>query len=196
MALCTPITADIAFDCTAPSESGVKARVIVINYEDWKAATITVDAGTNEIDLITLAAGGTEAFEIQVPEPKHIIATDPLVIVGGVNGYRPQVQLSVNSISQANYEQIASTRFGKVVVIVELIEGRSILYGGWADATPEPSGVGMRLIEYPGNNLGDPDLGGVMQFTWGSSDTEPVNYMPAHLIASSFDIDTLLTPTA
>jgi len=196
MATCSPITADIAFSCSAPQEGGIKSRVIIVNYEDWKAATVTTDGSTNEITGITLAAGGKEGFEVAVPLSSNIVATSPSRGNEGVPTYNHIVQLTINSISQADTEQMEDARLGKVVIIVELIEGRSYVYGGWADATPEPRGIGMRCTETGENNPGDPALGGSKTYTFSTPENDPGELHQPHLIASSFDIDGLLTPTA
>jgi hypothetical protein len=159
-------------------------------------STVTVDGSSNEITAITLAAGGIEGYAIEVAHANNIVAIDPLRAQENKDVFDHQVSLVINNISQPLMEDIEASRSGKVVVIVELVEGRSKLYGGYADSTPEPKGVGMKLTEFPGTNPGDAALGGSTQLTWGTNPNEPGNEKMAHLIASSFNIDTLLTPTS
>ena len=79
----------------------------------------------------------------------------------------------------------SSTSFAKVVVIVELLEGRSLVYG---------QDVGMRMSDFQ-ELPGDAATGGTMQFIVKTPDVDPPEINLPQIIASSFDIDDLLTPT-
>ena len=186
---------DIAFDCEAPQQGGIKQRIIVINLEDWLNATVTVDGSTKEITAITLAAGGIEGYEYEVAKSSQIIATKALRPIDGVDGYDHSIDCRINSIEELDARELAKLRFQKVVVIVELLEGRARLYGGWADATPEPQGVGLRLAE-DDDNIGDAATGGTMRFLARTPENDPPAIRPPHLIDKDVDLDALLTPTA
>lgn len=184
----------IAFDCANPQQGGIAARAILINYEDWKNATVTQDAITNEITAITLAAGGIQGWEIQVPKSSNIIPSAPLRAIDGVDGFDHTVDVRAATIEQLDRENIEKIRFNKVVMIVEFLEGRAQLYGAHIDATPDPAGVGMRLSDYQENHS-DSALSGTIQFIAKTSDNDAPEVKAPMLIAKAFDIDDLLTPT-
>lgn len=186
---------DIPFDCEDIQQGGIEPRVIIGNYADWKNATVTVDGTSNEITGITLASGGIEFYEIAVPKSSNILATEPLRVIDGVDGWDHTVDLRIQSISQPVREALAKVRFNKVVIIVPLLDGRAKIYGAGVDGTPEPVGVGMRLSDWQANP-GDAATGGSLQVVAKTPDVDPPEIAPPHIIASSFDIDTLLTPTA
>lgn len=189
---------DIAFDCTDVQQGGVVARVILINHTDWIASTVTVDATSKEITDITLAAGGIEGYEIQVPRGSMVIPSVAKREVEGVDQFDHSVQLKINSIEQLDVDAISQLVAGKVVCIVELSEGRSRVYGGFVvdpSGTPVPGGTGLNLGEY-NDLLSDPGTGGNIDFTLVTDARDAGQAKPPYLIASSFDIDDLLTPTA
>jgi len=192
---CNLFNRDIVFDCVTPQQGGIDNRIIILNRGDWMNSTVTVDGSTNEIDSITLAAGGVEGYELKVNKASQIIATWALRPNTNYDGYDHSVDCTVNTIEQLDAEVIAKVRFTKIVVIVPLLEGRAYLLGGTVDSTPEPQGVGMRLSE-DGGNLGDAALGGAMKFIAKTPDDDPAEIAKPHLIASSVNLDTLLTPTA
>ena len=73
-------------------------------------------------------------------------------------------------------------RFNKVVIIVRLSEGSSKLYGG---------NVGLRLTEFD-ENIGDAGTGGTINFTAMTDSREASEVYVPQVIASSFDVKTLL----
>jgi hypothetical protein len=56
-------------------------------------------------------------------------------------------------------------------------------------------GIGLRLSEYD-DNQSDAGVGGTLRFLAKTSDNEPPMVTPPWLIESTFDLDTLLTPTS
>lgn len=189
------ISKDKAFNCAAPAMGGIVSRVILGNYSDWKNATVVVDGTSKEITSITLAAGGVEFFEWDVAKSSNIIATSPLRAVDGIDGYDHTLSISANGLVQLDFMEIENMKWTKVVAIVELLDGRSLIYGGYPDATPEPQGIGLRISETD-FNPGDAGTGGNVNFTLKTPDVDPPELYLPYLIASSFDIDGLLTPTA
>ncbi|MDX1699870.1 MAG: hypothetical protein R3250_04585, partial [Melioribacteraceae bacterium] len=68
------------------------------------------------------------------------------------------------------------------------------LFGGGVKADATPIGVGLTVSAWE-FNAGDASTGATTLVTLDNTDSPPI-YNPAHLIESSFDIDTLLTPAA
>lgn len=187
------IDKSIAFDCDAPQQGGVDNFFYVLNYEDWKNATVTVDGSTNEITAITLTGSGTAGYKFSVPKSNNILPTSPIRTTDGVDGFDHTIQAMINTIEQLDRENIARVRFNKIVVIVPLLDGRAQLFGGGIDATPSAIGVGMRLSAYD-EAPSDPGLGGMIQFTAKTPDNDPPEINAPHLIASTVDLEALLTP--
>lgn len=184
----------IAFDCDALQQGGIQNYFYIMNYSEWKTATLTVDTGdTEEITGITLTESGAAAFKIQTPKSSNIIATSVLRAVDGVDGFDDQVDARIASIEQVDRTNLQRMRFNKVVVIVPLLDGRALIYGGKADATPSPVGVGMRLSDWQ-DNQGDAGVGGTLQFVAKTPDVDPPEIYSAQVVASTVDLDGLLTP--
>ncbi len=183
----------VAFNCDFPQQGGIEAFVYVMNYSEWKTATVTVDGVTNEITNITLTEVGAQAFKVIVPKSNNIIATSVLRAIDGVDGFDDQIDLRINNIEQLVRESFARARFNKVVIIVKLLEGRMQLFGGRVNATPEAVGVGMRISDWQ-DNQGDAGVGGTLQIVMKTPDVDPPEVQVAQLIASTFDPETLLTP--
>lgn len=183
----------VAFDCDSPQQGGVLRSIYVMNYSEWKTATVTVDPTSNEITAITLTETGAAAFKFEVPKSSNLIPTSPLRVTDGIDGFDHTVQAMVNTIEQLDRENISRIRFNKVVIIVPLLEGRAQIYGAGVDDTPTPTGVGMRLSVYD-ESQGDPSLGGMIQFTAKTPDTDPPEIGAPHLLSTDVDLEALLTP--
>lgn len=182
-----PIDKGIAFDCSTLPQGGVEATVIRINFDDYRQAKIdggiTVDPVSGEITAITLPTG-KQGYEIKVPKGSNIIATSPLRRVSGIDGYDHTTDIRAATIEKNDLDNISKTRFNKVVDIVILSEGRSKVYGG---------NVGMRISEYDVSD-GDSDTSATVRFLSKTDDKEAPEVHIPDLIASSFDLSTLLTP--
>jgi len=188
------LDAGVTFDCDALQQGGIQKYLYILNYSEWKTATLTVDTGaTEEITAITLTETGAAAFKITTPKSMNIIATSVLRAIDGVDGFDDQVDVRINSIEQLVRTNLSRIRFNKVVIIVPLLDGRSLIYGGKADSTPEAVGVGMRLSDWQ-DNQGDAGVGGTLQFIAKTPDNDPPEVYAAQVIASTVDLEALLTP--
>lgn len=184
---CNPIDKGIAFNCDDPPQGGVEARGVVMNFDDYRQAkkdgTVTIDPITGELTSIVLPST-KQGYAFQVPKGSNIVATEPLRQVDGIDGFDHTVQLRVATIEKEDLEQVSKMRFNKVVIIVELSEGRSKLYGG---------NVGLRLSEYD-SNIGGSGTGATVVFTASTDSREAPEVNIPDLIASTFDLETLLVP--
>jgi len=188
------LDAGVTFDCDALQQGGIQNYFYILNYSEWKTATVTKDTGvTEEITAITLTETGAAAYKIQCPKSSNIIGTSVLRVIDGVDGFDDQVDARVNNIDALVRQNLVRMRFNKVVIIIPLLEGRAIIYGGKVDATPSPVGVGMRLSDWQ-DNQGDAGLGGTLQFIAKTPDVDPPEVFEAQVIASTVDLEALLTP--
>jgi len=73
-------------------------------------------------------------------------------------------------------------RFNKVVIIVQLLEGRSKVYG---------ANVGLRLIEMEISDS-DANMGNTVRFVAQTDDKEAPELAVPQLVASTVDLSTLL----
>lgn len=183
----------VAFDCANPQQGGIQNYLYIMNYSEWKTATVAIDPTTSEITDITLTETGAAAFKIAVPKSSNIIATSVLRAIDGVDGFDDTVDVRINSIEQLDLEAIQKIRFNKVVIIVPLLDGRSRIYGGKVNETPAAIGVGLRLSDYQ-DNQGDAGMGGTVQFVAKTPDNDPPEIAASQLIASDLDLEALLTP--
>jgi len=187
------LDAGVVFDCDALQQGGVENFFYILNYSEWKTATVTLDVTTEEISAITLTESGAAAFKIQTPKSSNIIGTSVLRAIDGVDGFDDQVDVRIASIEQLVRTNLTRMRFNKVVIILPLLDGRAIIYGGKVDATPEAVGVGMRLSDWQ-DNQGDAGLGGTLQFVAKTPDNDPPEVYASQLIASTVELEALLTP--
>lgn len=183
----------VAFDCEDVRQGGVDTFVIILNYSEWKNATVTVDGATGEITDISLTTQGDAGFKWSVPKSSNLLPTSALRAVDAADGYDHSIDMRLQTIEQLDVENIAKIRFNKVVIIAKQLDGRALLVGAHADATPSPSGVGMRLSEDDAN-ISDPSTGGSVHFIAKTPDNDPPEMKKPTLIATSFDIESLLTP--
>lgn len=189
------IDKSILFDNTAPQQGGVESYFYVLNYDEWKSATVTRDGTTNEITGITLTEIGHVGFKFSVPKSSNLVYTAPLRTTDGIDGFDHSVQASINTIEQLDRENIERLRFNKIVVIVPLLDGRFQLFGGSVDDTPSPKGIGLRLSAYD-EMPADAGQGGMIQFTAKTPDNDPPEISAPALIAEGTDLESLLTVIA
>lgn len=177
----------IAFDCANITQPGIKANIIVINHDDYLAAmaagNITESSTTEEITAIELTVG-KKGYQFSVPKSSNIITSNPLRRVDGLDGFDHSVNVRVASIEQLDAKQISGMRFNKVVIIVQLLEGRSKVYG---------ANVGLRLIELEIMDA-DAGMGGTIRFVAQTDDKEAPELAVPQLIASTVNLAPLLIP--
>lgn len=173
------------FSCTASSrdQGGIHPRVILINFEDWQNAVATYATASNEITDITLLTG-IVGYSFAVDKSSNIIPQANLRAVdGGADGFDHMVDVRAFDVTQLSRENIAKIRFAKVVAIVPKLNGKSLLYG---------EKVGMRLSDFV-ETPADASTGGTIQFILKTPDNDPPEQSAPSVIASTYDIDDLLT---
>jgi len=191
----SPVDKGILFDGINIQEGGVQEEVVILPYEVWKRATVSVDGTTKEITGIVLTKTGDVGFKWQVPKGSNILPTHALRTQDGADGYDHSIEMRLQTIEQLDQDNISKIRFNKVVVIPILTDGRKYLVGGGVNPTPEAVGVGLRLTEDDGS-ISDAATGGTSHFIAATDPNQSAEINKPHLIAKTFDVETLLTPVA
>jgi hypothetical protein len=172
----------VAFDGAAIPQGGIGNYMLLINKEDLDNGVITTDAVSHEIETITLDSG-TYAYKIESSKGSaQIIPSSVLRAVSAIDGFDHSVDTIFLDVTQLSRENIARMRFQKVVAIVPLTNGKSIMYG---------RNVGMRISSFE-EKPGDADTGGIIKAMLMTPANDPPEIDPPILIESTFDILTLL----
>lgn len=171
-----------AFDGTALTQAGIGNYVLLINKEDLDNGAITVDGVSKEIETITLDAG-TYAYKFESSKGSvQILPSAALRVISAIDGFDHSIEVMALDVSQLSRENIQKMRFQKVVAIIPLVSGKSILYG---------RNVGMRITAFD-EKPGDADMGGTIKFTLKTPDNDPPEIYTPHVIADTFDVLSLL----
>ena len=170
-----------AFSCASITQGGIGDFILLINKDDLDNGAITEDAVSHEIEIITLDAG-TYAYRFESSKGSaQIIPSSPLRAVTAIDGFDHTIDIRALDVSQLSRENIAKMRFQKVVAIVPLASGKSLMYG---------RNVGLRISDFQ-ENPGDGDTGGTIQFILKTPDNDPPEIAAPQLIESTFDITSL-----
>ena len=171
-------------DCVSLGIGGVSGAAYGIDYEDFKAATVTADAdGT--ISAITLVGTGTKAVKYDLTRGASIPSTPLTVANGGKSGFMHTVGMFLGIKDQATRKEIAGyANFGRMIWIVVLDSAEvSNVYG---------NDVGLSLTAYD-ELPNDPAKGGGIDVVWSTpADVTPENLPPVPF----FDTDRATTLTA
>ena len=172
----------VAFDGAAISQGGIGNYVLLINKEDLDNGVITEDGVSNEIETITLDAG-TLAYKVESSKGSaQIIPSSKLRAVSAIDGFDHSLEVRILDVTQLSRENVARMRFQKVVAIVPLANGKSMMYG---------RKVGLRISDFE-EMPGDADTGGTLKVILVTPANDPPEIDPPHLIESTFDILTLI----
>lgn len=177
-----------AFDCESITQGGIGNYVYLINKTNFdNYQTLTIDTGlTEEITALVLEAG-SQGYKFVAPKGNmHVTPSSPFRSATARDGFDHTMYIVAHDVSQVSRENIAKLLYNKVVAIVPLLSGKFLLYGRY---------VGMRISDYQ-ENPGDADLGGTIQFTLKTPDSDPPEIATPHIIASTFDITSLDSPAA
>jgi hypothetical protein len=171
-----------AFDGTAIVQAGIGNYVLLINKEDFDNGAVTVDAISKEIETITLDAG-TYAYKFESSKGAvQIVPSCKLKAVTAVDGFEHMVDVLALDASQLSRDNIQKMRFQKVIAIVPLASGKSIMYG---------RNVGLRISDFE-ETPGDADKGGTLKFILKTPDNDPPEIYTPHIIADTFDVLSLI----
>jgi len=172
-----------AFDGGAILQGGIGNYVILINKEDLDNGAITIDAVSHEIETITLDAG-TLGYSFESSKGSvQIIPSSPFRARTAIDGFDHSLDIRIVEATQLALDNIKKLRFNKVVALIPLTDGRSMMYG---------RRVGLRISDFQ-MNPGDADTGGSFQVVLKTPENDPPEIDPPHFIESTFDISTLLS---
>jgi hypothetical protein len=118
MSICAKITAGNAINCDFPLTGGVKDRLILVNYEDWQAATLTKNVSNPQIieNIVLTAPAVGYVFEGQ---NNSIEPQANLVRQRYTNVYDHEVMFQIFNVSPAAKKEAEKLANGKVVAIIE-----------------------------------------------------------------------------
>jgi hypothetical protein len=172
-----------AFDCANPVQAGIGAFAILINHEDLTNGAITTDVVSHEIDTITLDVG-TVGYKFESSKGSvQIIPSAPFRDATSGGGFDHSLDIRALDVTQLSRENITKMISQKVCAIVPLASGKALLYG---------RNVGLRISDFQ-ENPGDADTGGTIQFVLKTPANDPPEIGAPHVIASTFDVESLLT---
>jgi hypothetical protein len=175
------IARGVAFDGNAIVQGGIGNYAILINHEDLTGGVITVDGVSQEIETITLA-NGTIGYKFESTKGSvQIIPTSKMKKVTAIDGFDHSIDMVILDSTQLSVDTAKKLRFQKVAVLVPLVNGKSMLFG---------RRVGMRMSDFE-IKPGDADTGGSFKVVINTPENDPPEIDPPHIIASSFDINTL-----
>jgi hypothetical protein len=173
----------VAFDGNAINQGGIGNYAILINHEDLTNGVITADAVSKEIETVTLA-NGTLGYKFESTKGSvQIVPTSKMRKATAIDGFDHSCEIVVLDSTQLSVDNAKKLRFQKVAILIPLVNGKSMLYG---------RRVGMRMSDFE-MKPGDADTGGSFKIILNTPENDPSEIDPPHLIASSFDITTLLT---
>ncbi|KKU30853.1 MAG: hypothetical protein UX45_C0033G0002 [Candidatus Uhrbacteria bacterium GW2011_GWF2_46_218] len=174
----------VAFDGDAIVQGGIGNYALLINKDDLDAGAITEDAVSKEIETITLDTG-TYAYKFESSKGSaQIIPSSPFRGVSAIDGFDHSLDMRIVDATQLSVNTAKKLRFQKVVVLVPLVNGKSMMYG---------RRVGLRMSDFQ-MMPGDADTGGSFQIVIKTPENDPPEIDPPQLIESTFDILTLLAP--
>jgi len=179
-------------DCYDLGIGGVTGNLYLINYDDWKTATITRDPDGTITD-VALTTSGAAAYKYELTRGGSVPATPLTVNNGGKSGFVHTVAAFIPTRSQsikAEFEKL--TNYGRVIAILVMDDNVVVseVYGDEA---------GLVLSAYD-ETPGDPAKGGGIQPTLGTpGDTtmevrSPVNFIDTDRATTIAKLEALLVP--
>lgn len=186
------IETDLAFvDCSDLEVGGVSGAVYGIDFEAWRAATITADAD-GLISAITLTQTGDKAVKYDLPYGAPIPSSPFTQNNGGKSGWSHSLQMFLPTKQQDVKKEIAAlANFGRMIWIVVLDASVTAnVYGNDA---------GLRLSAYD-ELPNDPAKGGGIDVTFATptdatfENLPPATFFNTDRATTIAALETLLTP--
>jgi len=183
---CGNITASYGFDCANPLQGGTADRAYIMNYEDWRAATLGFAVNNLVIESIVLA-GLAKAFYVDGKNNSNAPSFQ-LVKQTYADVYDHMFNFLVFDLANDKKKALNDMVGGKYVVIFE-----NNFRGNSAEATFEVLGAnaGMEFKTLTRNPL-DNDNQGAYVINMGTQETGKEPFMPY----SFFDTDYATTKAA
>jgi len=118
MPICDALTAGIAYDCANPPSGGVNDRLILLNFADVEAATVTYD-GANPIIVENIVLAGAAVGYVFEGVNNSNEPRSAMVKGRYVNGYDHEVRFKCFDNSPAAKLQLGKLDGAQVVAIVQ-----------------------------------------------------------------------------
>lgn len=181
MSNCSVITAGVQANCANPIQGGADDRLILVNFDDWKASVFTLNANPQIIEDITLPEGkvgyeyeglnGSVAPKSNLLKGKHI------------NMYNHEVGFIVFDVSPATKVQLEKFNGGRFVAIVE-----NNYKGTAGNSSFEVYGKDSGLVlEANERDLGNADTNGAYSLVLKVSERSPEPHLPASIYITSYN---------
>ena len=183
MAECAKLNANITVDCDKPLQAGTRDNMVLINYDDWLDAVLTLNV-TNEqiIEGIALASGIT-GYKVEGQNNSNI--PKPAFVRGRYSGaFDHEVKFVAFDISPTAKAQLEKLCKGRVVAIVE-----NAFKGTGGETSFEVYGADAGLIVPDGGLTRDPssaDTQGAYEMTLKSSELSREAHLPATIYKTDY----------
>jgi len=181
MAECARISQNITVNCDAPIQGGTRDNLILINYDDWIDAAITVNVTNSQIiEDIVLPSGATG---YQIEGINNSILPKQAFIKGRFLGsFEHEVNFKCFSLNPTIKSELVKLSKGRVVAIVE-----NNYKGDDGEAAFEvyglDSGLVLELLERDPANA---DTQGAYDVTVKSSEQSRESHLPATIFLTDY----------
>jgi len=182
MAECAVISNNILVDCDNPLQAGTKDTLILINYDDWLDAAVSVN-GTNAriIEDIVLASGVT-GYKVEGIN-NSTLPTHAFVKGRFLGSFDHQVNFKCFTLSPTVKSELVKMSKGRFVAIVE-----NNFKGATGNAAYEVYGMDSGLIlETMERDPGNQDTQGAYDVTLKSSEFSREAHLPATIFITDYD---------
>lgn len=181
METCGQISSDILIDCLNPLVGGVKDRLVLMNKEDWDAATITKDQDNAQLISNVILASGAIAYQYEGKnnsvEPRQALVKQRYAEV-----YDHEVIFKVFKADASTKQQLELLAKGKVVAIVEN-NWKGASGAGAFEVYGEETGLYVQELD---RTLADADTQGAYNVVLRTSEQAKESHLPATLFAGSY----------
>lgn len=117
LTLCGKISASQAINCDAPLQGGTEDTLVLINWEDWLAAAVSVNVTDPQIIENIVLASGITAYEMQ-GKNNSIAPKFELVKQEYAEMFNHEINYKVFNVSAAAKKQMEKKTKGRFVAIV------------------------------------------------------------------------------
>lgn len=181
MSVCGKIDAGIAFDCNNPPSGGANDRLILMNFDDWQAGTLTVDGSNPLLFTDYLPGSGLLAYSF---EGQNDSVEPRAALVKGryVDSFDHEVRFKAFNNSPTIKNQLRRLGLSKVVAIVQNNHKGT---GGNAAFEVYGHETGLELQELE-RILNDADTMGAYNLLLRNSETSRPGTIPHTLFKTDF----------
>ena len=181
MSNCGQISANVLIDCDNPMIGGANDRLVILNKDDWDAATITRDGANNQLITDIVLATGADAYNFE-GKNHSVEPSQTLVKQRYAEVYDHQVDFKVFGANAAVKAQLENLVKGNFVAIIQ-----NNYKGASGSACFEVYGeeVGMEIQELA-RIISDAETQGAFSIVMKTPEEVKEGHLPATLFDTSF----------